>query len=158
MLVPGSPFASYADMFSAPPEDASDKAASEEHAAIDKPLTILGETFPRCSLSDGLVAYFDAVAKELEAAGYGGKRVLQADLFSTVQWVYGNFPPLKGGAPWSYGTDAGLKDAEYFLVPFCPLHPPARKLITEAVLAHKDYTLTYETRTPLFVLYRVTGP
>jgi len=155
-----SPFASFKSLFDKAREDAEQQAEDKDprkQKGLDDPVQILGETFPNCDVSDGLMGYFDAVAKELEKAGYAGKRVLNADIFSTINWVYGDFPPLEGGAPWSYGSAAGLQNAEYFLVPFCPLHPPTRKLIVDAVLAEPQYTLTYETRTPLFVLYRVTG-
>jgi len=160
MLTPESPFATYAERLEKPvPEDPEEAEAAAAAAAMrDTKVTILGEALPDCELADGLIAYFDAVAQGLEDAGYAGRRILMADLFSTINWVYGDFPPLRRGAPWSYGTAAGLENAEYLLVPLCPMHKPSRKLIVEDVLAQPEYTLTFETRTPLFNLYRVSGP
>ena len=117
---------------------------------------LAGEALPRCQLASGVVAYFDAVAVELAAQGYSGSAILGADVFSTIYWVYGDFEPVKRGAPWSYGTDAGIENADFFLVPICPLAQSTRKEIVEAVEARSDISLTEVYRGELFILLSVT--
>ena len=121
-----------------------------------KPTEIAGEILPICELTSGLVAYIDVIAKDLEAAGFGGSSVMVADVFSTIYWLYGDFKALHRGAPWSYGTAAGLEDADYFLVPFCPLHPHTQLQIVDAVQDRPEFTLTEIRRTRLYILFRVS--
>ena len=73
-----------------------------------------------------------------------------------VYWLYGDFKALHRGAPWSYGTAAGLEDADYFLVPFCPLHPHTQLQIVDAVQDRPEFTLTEIRRTRLYILFRVS--
>ncbi len=140
IMDPGQLYADYASQLGDPP----------------KALTILGEVMPRCATAPGFLPYFDKIAKDLEAAGFSGKDIIQTDVFSTVHWIYGEFPPLERGAPWSYGTEAGLGAADYMLVPLCPLSQETRGHIVESITRHPEVTLTEVHRGPLFILYRIS--
>lgn len=116
------------------------------------PLAINGETLADCELSTGYNAWFETTARTLEGAGYGGSGVLVADLFSAL-WLYGDFKPLEGGAPWYYAGTPGLDAAEHVLVPLCPTNLPRRAEILKAIETG-GWTLSEEMRTETFILYR----
>ena len=78
-----------------------------------------GEALPICALELGMKAWFVAVAEDLEARGFAGSKIFIADVFSTL-WLFGDFEPLKNGAPWYYGGLPGFEDADYLLIPLCP--------------------------------------
>ncbi len=83
-------------------------------------MTLNGEELPDCELRErawrpGIAT----IAADLEAAGYAGRRIYEADLFN-VLWLYGDFPRLQGAAPWYYGGAPGIADADLVLVPDVP--------------------------------------
>lgn len=128
-------------------------ATWQEQSGRDEPVSFKGETFGNCALDSGITAYFTDVSADLTEAGYQGAKVFTADLLNSF-WLYGGFEPLTGGAPWYYGGLSGFADAEYLLVPLCPLSVEARELIlTEITEAGADETLTEVRRTPLYVLF-----
>lgn len=134
---PETPFAAYAEISEWEPQP-----------------TFLGEVLPDCEMMGGMVAWFDVVTRDLEAAGYGGSGILGADVFSSY-WLYGDFRPLKNGTPWHYAGLPGLEDADYFLVPTCPVAGGARKAVIAEMNARlaDGFKLTEVRRTPLYILY-----
>jgi hypothetical protein len=118
------------------------------------PLVFMGETLEHCSLESGLVAYFDTVARDLEAEGFGGARIFAADLFSSF-WLFGDFDPLVNGAPWNYGGLPGYASADFLLVPTCPIAPKLRTQILTELEASGTEALTEVRRTPIYVLYEI---
>ena len=96
------------------------------------------------------VAWFETVDRDLEAAGYGGKRLMAADLLSAF-WLFGNFPPVEGAAPWYYGELSGIGNADYVVVPMCPSSLLVRGDILKA-LKEAGYTLTEVRRTKSYIL------
>lgn len=107
---------------------------------------------PQCELVMGLPGWFDAVATDLEAAGFAeGRRIFAADLFSSY-WLYGSFLPLEGGAPWYYGGLPGFESADYVLVPTCATSTKLRRQIIEQIEARPDVLLEEIRRTPLYIL------
>ncbi|MDP3862529.1 MAG: hypothetical protein Q8Q63_13195 [Phaeovulum sp.] len=137
--LPGGPFAAYRD-----------RAERDEAAVLN------GETLPECELQAGYSAWFETAAAELVAAGYAGKRILVADLFSSL-WLYGPFPPLPGGAAWLYGGAPGIEAAEFVLVPLCPTTLHSRADMLKA-LAEDGWTLTEARRSASFILLRPFKP
>ena len=91
----------------------------------EPPVTLLGESLPVCELGLGPVAYLDAAAREVEAAGYGGRAIYHADVTSGF-WLFGDFQPLRGAAPWRYSGLPGFEEAEFLLVSFCPIYRKSR--------------------------------
>ncbi|PID36637.1 MAG: hypothetical protein CR993_04660 [Rhodobacterales bacterium] len=92
-----------------------------------------GERLPGCALDLGLVGWFDAIAHDLETSGLiYGKSIFAADLLNSY-WMFGAGTPLKGSSPWYYGGLPGFQNADYLLIPLCPLSPRVRKLVLEAV-------------------------
>ena len=79
-----------------------------------------GGTLPVCRMQHGGVRTYGAMARELEAAGYAGRRAFVADTMQAL-WLFGNFPKLRGGAPWYYGGLPGAADAEIVVVPLCAM-------------------------------------
>ncbi len=130
--------------------------AFSELADRDDPTVFKGETLPQCELSVGLSAWFDVITSDLESAGFaGGASVFAADLFSS-HWLFGDLEPLKGGSPWYYGGLPGLADADYLLVPLCPVLPELRhKVLAEIEAAELVFTEIH--RTPLYVLFEPSG-
>ncbi len=115
-------------------------------------VTFQGEEFEQCELQLGIIAWFETIVADLEAAGLaGGKRIFAADIFAS-HWLFGDFARLKGGAPWYYGGLPGIETADYLLVPLCPASLAIRKQILEEVAA-RGITVSELRRTPLYVLY-----
>jgi hypothetical protein len=111
-----------------------------------------GEELPDCELQSGLSAWYDTLAADLAAAGYAGQPIYEADLFN-VLYLFGDFPRLKGAAPWYYGGNPGIGNATVVLVPDCPISARSRKLKLDA-LAEAGVGLTEVHRTSFYRLYR----
>jgi len=135
---PGSAFARYAPL------------VPEKERPVSAVLN--GETLPDCALTSGGQAWFETVAADLQAAGYGGSAVMVADLLSGL-WLYGDFRPLKGGAPWYYAGTPGIAAADHLLVPLCPSQPKYRATMLKAIAAG-GWRLEEERRTADYILLR----
>ena len=118
--------------------------------------TLAGEVLPECKLESGMLSWFEVVSKDLENAGYAGKAIFGTDLFS-FYWMFGDFPPVHGAAPWYYGGLSGLDNADYVLVPLCPMSPDIR---ADAVkdLTKSGRTLHEVRRTDLYILLETKAP
>lgn len=111
---------------------------------------INGEELPYCEIQSGIRANFEMMAADLKALGYGGKKLLNLDLFTPFH-LYSDLPSVPGAAPWNYGTLAGVDQADYLVVPLCPFGPRIRSGILEA-LDKAGYALTVKERRPLYYL------
>lgn len=131
-------------------------AAAAGGRLSDRPAVLSGETLPGCTLTTGLAQWFRAVTADLEAAGEAGAGIFAADALSPY-WIYGDFRPLTGGAPWYYDGLPGLADADLVLVPLCPASPAARIAALEA-LAEAEVPLTEIRRTSLYILLEKSAP
>lgn len=136
---PGTPYAGFADRADRKP-----------------PAVLNGETLPDCELSQGYNAWFETVAADLQANGYGGSSVLAADLFSAL-WLYGDFKPVPGAAPWYYGGTPGLQAADHVVVPLCPTGIAMRAGILKAI-QEAGWTLQEERRTQTHIVLRPVPP
>ncbi|MFO1176377.1 MAG: hypothetical protein U1E48_14455 [Paracoccaceae bacterium] len=114
------------------------------------PSILNGEELPYCEQQSGLRAYFETVTKDMVAAGYGGKKMLAVDLFSSF-FLYGGVTPVPHAAPWNYGGLAGVDDADYLVVPMCPTSVSIRASVLNALKA-ANYTLTVKERRPLYIV------
>jgi hypothetical protein len=118
--------------------------------------TLQGKELPFCEVMFGIVAWYAAIAADLEAAGYAGKGIYEVDLLAALP-LYGDFRPLRGGSPWYYGGTPGIGDADLVLIADCPLSGESRKLKLEA-LTEAGVQLTEVRRTPLYRLFSFTLP
>ncbi|MGR3290204.1 MAG: hypothetical protein ACU0C9_03285, partial [Paracoccaceae bacterium] len=126
--------------------------AFDELSGRDAPAVFKGETLPDCELMMGLPAWIDVTAADLENAGSAaGKSIFTADLFSNY-WMFGTVVPLKGGAPWYYGGLPGIENADYLLIPLCPVVPSIRKDILERIEA-ENLEFREIRRTSLYILF-----
>ncbi len=117
-----------------------------------EPIVFQGAVLAQCELTLGMSAWFDVITADLENAGLSGdKSIFAADLFSS-HWLFGDFKPLAGGAPWYYGGLPGIGAADYVLVPLCPIIPEVRRMILETI-ENNDIGLTEVRRTSLYILY-----
>jgi len=117
-----------------------------------EPIVFHGAVLAQCELTLGMSAWFDVITADLENAGLSGdKSIFAADLFSS-HWLFGDFKPLAGGAPWYYGGLPGIGAADYVLVPLCPIIPEVRRMILETI-ENNDIGLTEVRRTSLYILY-----
>lgn len=119
----------------------------------DAPSEFMGETFPVCTVELGLPQVMDAIVRDLEAEGLAeGRKLFAADIFSS-HWLFGALEPLDGGAPWYYGGLPGWEDADYLLIPLCPVAQDVQARILKAVEEAGTDGLTELRRTELYVLY-----
>ncbi len=134
---PGTPFAAFVD------------ADLREEVLT----SFQGEDLPTCELKLGTAAWFTAMAADLRASGLAeGRTVFTADLLSAF-WLYGAFEPLPGASPWYYGGLPGFDAADYVLVPLCPMTPPVRRWVLEA-LTESGAELQEVRRNDMYILYR----
>jgi len=117
--------------------------------------SLFGQPLNKCKLEMGLVGVLHQMARDLEKVkGIAGKSVFTADTFSNL-WLFGSTVPLKGGAPWYYGGNAGMDRADFVLVPLCPVTPRARTLVLNEIRQREgQINLREVTRNDLFILLR----
>ena len=139
---PDTPFAAYYD----------------EKAREDTTVTFKGRTLEFCSLELGMVAWFKTLADDIADWDQGrDKSLFTADLLSSY-WMYGDLKPLEGGAPWYYGDLTGIENADYLLLPHCPLSPDTSKKILDEVTGQPWFDAVKEVRrTELYTLYSLPG-
>ncbi|KMW59489.1 hypothetical protein AIOL_004471 [Candidatus Rhodobacter oscarellae] len=113
----------------------------------------LGELLPDCELRMGIIAWFEVIAADLEANGFGDTKIYTADIFSSL-WLFGDNPRLVGGSPWYYGGLPGIADASHLLVPLCPASEAIRKQALEAVAA-RALTVEEVHRHGLYILAEI---
>ncbi|WP_415183515.1 hypothetical protein [Phaeovulum sp.] len=118
------------------------------------PAKLNGEVLADCELIGGYNAWFETATADLMASGYRHSQVLVADLFSAL-WLYGDFLPVRGGAPWYYGGVAGIEAADHVLVPLCPTGGSMRTGMLKA-LDDAGWHLTEERRTETYILLKPT--
>ena len=114
-----------------------------------------GDTVEACEIDLGIVGVLQAIADDLEEAGYGGAAIMNVDVFSSL-WLFGDFQPLPDGAPWYYGGLPGIDGASHVLLPDCPIAANVHRKIVETFAA-SDVTLVEVRRAPLYTLYRKDG-
>ena len=115
---------------------------------------LAGRTFRACELSAGTVAWFTEIASQLETDGIpDDSQIFAADVLSGF-WMFGNTAPLKGAAPWYYGGLTGLENADYVLVPTCPILQQIRRLIVTELTA-KQVPLTEIAHNDLYTLFEI---
>ncbi|WP_263722090.1 hypothetical protein [Defluviimonas sp. WL0075] len=138
-------------------EVASLAADAEEAKSEAEKKTILpgGEVLADCSLQGGFTTWLAAAASDLERNGYAGKAVVAADLYGAF-WLYGDLAPVRGAAPWYYGKVSGLAQADYLLVPLCPVSGTARHAFLDD-MEKQGWTATEVLRTPLYILMETTA-
>ena len=122
----------------------------------DEPPVFKGETLPICSVELGLPMVMDAIVRDLEDAGLArGKSLFAADVFSS-HWLFGALEPMDQGAPWYYGGLPGIEDADYLLVPLCPVVQEVQRQILETIEERGDaISMTEIRRTELYILYQL---
>ena len=115
-----------------------------------------GDTLPECQIEGGISGWFELVDDDLTAAGFAGSSILGTDLYSAY-WMFGDFKPVKGAAPWYYGGLSGAENADYVVVPLCPM---AFSLRSEMLKAFDEagWTLREVRRTPLYILMEPIAP
>jgi hypothetical protein len=103
-----------------------------------------------------MTAWFEMVTADLEGAGFGGSRLISTDLYSAY-WMFGDFRSVKGAAPWYYGGLPGVENADYIVVPLCPMALSLRAQMLRA-LAEEGWTLRELRRTDLYILIEARKP
>lgn len=126
--------------------------AWKEEADRPPAAELKGEELADCELMVGMTAWFTAASRDLDAAGFAGARLFAADVFNSYP-LFGDFPFLQGGAPWYYGGLSGYDNADYVIVPLCPIAPDVRANVLET-LTERGETLEEVRRTPLYILLR----
>ncbi len=131
-------------------------AAYREFAKRPDPATLNGEVLPECQLEGGMTAWFELVTADLEQAGYGGSHLIATDLYSAY-WMFGDFKSVEGAAPWYYGGLPGVENADYIVVPFCPMALSLRAQMLKA-LEEGGWVLHEVRRTELYILIEAKKP
>jgi hypothetical protein len=134
--------------------DPSIAARVTDAGVAPKPDALFGQPLPFCKLEMGMVGALQQMAADLETLPETtGKSVFIADTFSSL-WLFGSTSPVPGGQPWYYGGELGMVQADYILIPLCPVTYTARGLVLKR-LQTGDLHLTEVVRTDLYVLLRV---
>ena len=140
-----------------PYDEATDPFAGYRHYAKREEVPVLnGEELPECQIEGGISAWFELVTDDLTKAGYAGSAILGTDLYSAY-WMFGDFRPVKGAAPWYYGGLPGVENADYIVVPLCPMAFTLRSSMLKA-LKEKGWTLREVHRAPLYILEEPIAP
>ena len=116
--------------------------------------TYQGMTFPHCEWMAGSRAALERMAEDLaEAKLPPGSQLFTTDNLSAL-WLFGDFAPLQGGAPWYYGGLKGLENADYLVIPKCAFVSRVRGIILRHLKdAEREFTLVRENE--ILALYRV---
>ncbi len=123
----------------------------------DERVVINGFEFPECSSNESISPMATKIAQELEAIDFvRGKPVLAADILN-VSWMFGDIERVQGAAPWYYGDTAGVENADYLMVPLCPINANMRRQMVMQFI-EGSYGLNEVYRSNLFVLYEVSKP
>lgn len=115
-------------------------------AAERRDIPMVGDvSFPMCELGAGSRAHMREVATQLSVDGIApGSQIFTTGLLSAF-WLYGDFAPLKNGAPWYYGDLTGLENADYVLIPKCVYVERVRQLmIADLLNAQTPLTLLHD--------------
>ena len=117
---------------------------------------LMDETFPICNIGIGMSRAIDVIARDIEEAGLASGKSLFATDVITSYWMFSDLEPLDQGAPWYYGGVLGLEDADYVMVPLCPVVQRVQSQVIDAVselIEAGELELTEIRRTELYVLY-----
>lgn len=115
------------------------------------PTVFRGEALPDCR-TEPVAGYFGTLAADLrERALAQGAGIFTMDILSP-HWLYGDHPPLIGGTPWYYSGVPGLADAQFVLLPSCPVLTRVRGLIAAEL---EDVPMAEVARTELYTLYEL---
>lgn len=136
-----------------PPEESAGPEDKENESGTL--VTVNGEALAYCELNRGISAWLMSAARDLEENGYAGKGVISADIFGAF-WLFGDLRPVHRGAPWYYGKLPGIADADYVLIPTCPVSDRARRVFLQEI-AKSDWALTEVRRTPLYILMEISA-
>ena len=120
-----------------------------------EPVVFEGVSLPNCQKSDGLVAELVQTGAALDTYEQtAGAQVLYADWVNAL-WLFSKTKSLQGGAPWYYGGTPGFENAQYLVVPKCPMGQAVRALILDAITKDETLNVVLEEETPLFMLYKM---
>ncbi len=131
-------------------------SAYREIAKRTEPDELNGVPLPDCQLEGAMPAWFELVTADLEKAGYGGSRLIGTDLYSAY-WMFGDFKSVRGAAPWYYGGVPGVENADYIVVPLCPMQLDLRREMLKA-LSDDGWVLHEMRRTDLYILVEASKP
>ncbi len=131
------------------------KIVAQAKAEVKLPKdTLFGQPLDLCALDMGLVGMLQQIAADVDAVkGTAGKSVFVADTFSNL-WLFGETVPVPGAAPWYYGLNQAYRNADFLLVPLCPITPAARSKVL-AELPDSGVNVQEVMRNDLFILLRV---
>ncbi|NOX72972.1 MAG: hypothetical protein GXP03_04915 [Alphaproteobacteria bacterium] len=116
--------------------------------------SLFGQPLDLCKLHMGLVGILQQMAVDVDAVkGTAGKSVFVADTFSNL-WLFGDTVPVPGASPWYYGLNQAYRNADFLLVPLCPVTPAARSQVL-AELPESGVNVQEVMRNELFILLRV---
>lgn len=93
-----------------------------------------GGTLPYCEFKTGWQSHVGTLATEVAQAGFAGQRALVADTVQSI-WLFAEFAPVPGNAPWNYGSLPGIDAADIVIVPFCPTRNISRARVLDALEA-----------------------
>ncbi|MCA8868837.1 MAG: hypothetical protein KDA67_09325 [Rhodobacteraceae bacterium] len=115
---------------------------------------LFGQPLTACKLEMALIGVLNQMALDLDKIPEtAGRSVFVADTFSAL-WLFGQTQMVPHGSPWFYGGDVGLKQADYVLIPLCPVNYQARSEVLKAIAARVEPDLHEVTRTDLYILLR----
>ncbi len=113
-----------------------------------------GEELPLCGLQAGYVQRDLQAIALLQTQGVPvEKQVVLADNTNSI-WLASEYARPKGGSPWYYSGGYGYENADYYLIPLCPVMSVARGESLKA-MQESGWKFAEIGRSDQFVLYRI---
>lgn len=118
-----------------------------------KPVVLNGEALPACTQTAGLAEGLQAIGASLRSfPELAGHSAIYADWVNAI-WLFSDLNPVPGGAPWYYGGTPGFENADYLVVPLCPMGPAVQRRMLEAS-DRAGFQFAEIARTDLYVLLK----
>lgn len=115
-----------------------------------------GEPLPNCHKENGLIADLQETGKRINSIpGSKEKTAIYTDWVSGL-WMFSDLAPLPGGAPWYYGGTPGFSNADYLVVPLCPMDEQVRAVMLQKITADPKLDFKEIARNDLFILLSKT--
>ncbi len=150
------------------PKDLRFRPPTQEIVRINTPFPALGkapqlsmlgtEALPDCRKENGLIADLVETGKRInDIPDSAGKTAIYTDWVSGL-WMFSDMAPLPGGAPWYYGGTPGFANADYLVVPRCPMDTQVRSVMLKQIALAPGLDFAEVTRNDLFILLEKTKP
>ena len=115
---------------------------------------VLGEfEFSRCALKTGYYGLMQMIADDLVTAGYSNAKLAYVDVANPLP-LLAPLRRLEYVSPWYYGGTRDVENADYLVVPKCPISEPTFRAYLDALNGSETAWTLQETRPYVFIFSR----